>query len=77
MQVMVDADVLSEDCVQSKPEMLPAFPYLEMAKILRGATGEFSNFYNLSARLIIFNTLMPPIITTHTSKFRSFLFDTF
>ena len=44
---------------------------------LRGATGEISNFYNLSARLLIFNTHIPPIIIAHTSKFCSFLFDTF
>ena len=36
-----------------------------------------SNFYNLSARLLILNTHIPPIITTHTSKFRSFLSDSF
>ena len=39
--------------------------------ILRGASGEISSFYNLSARLLIFNTHIPPIINTHTSKFRS------
>ena len=39
--------------------------------------GEISNFYNLSARLIIFNTHIPRIINTHTSKFRSCLSDTF
>ena len=39
--------------------------------------GEISNFYNLSARLLINNTHIPPIINTHTSKFRSFLSDTF
>ena len=44
---------------------------------LRGATGEICNFYNLSARLLIFNTHIPPIINTHTSKFRSCLSDTF
>ena len=44
---------------------------------LRGAMGEISNFYNLSARLLIFNTHIPPIITTHISKFRSCLSDTF
>ena len=44
---------------------------------LRGATGEISKLYNLSARLLIFNTHIPPVINTHTSKFRSFLSDTF
>ena len=44
---------------------------------LWGATGEISNFYNLSARLLIFNTLIRPIINTDTSKFRSCLSDTF
>ena len=44
---------------------------------LRGAMGEISNFYSLSARLLIFNTHIPPIINTHTSKFRSCLSDTF
>ena len=39
--------------------------------------GEISNFYNLSASLLIFNTHIPPIINTHTSKFRSCLSDTF
>ena len=39
--------------------------------------GEISNFYNLSARLLIFNTHIPPIINTQTSKFRSCLSDTF
>ena len=33
--------------------------------LLRGATGEISNF-NLSARLFIFNIHIPPIINTHT-----------
>ena len=33
--------------------------------ILRGATGEISNFYNLSARLLIFNTFIP-LITKNT-----------
>ena len=42
-----------------------AIPYL------RGVMGEISNFYNLSARLLIFNTNIPPIINTHTSKFLS------
>ena len=42
-----------------------------------GATSEISNVYNLSARLTIFNTHIPPIITTQTSKFRSCLSDTF
>ena len=44
---------------------------------LRGATGEISNFYNLSARLVIFNTYITPIINTDTSKFRSYLPDNF
>ena len=44
---------------------------------LRGAMGEISNFYNLSARLLIFNTYIPPIINTHTSKFRSCLSNSF
>ena len=44
---------------------------------LRGATGEISNFYNLSARLLIFDTHIPPITTTHISKFRSCLSDIF
>ena len=35
--------------------------------VLRGATGEISNFYNLSDRLLIFNTHIPPVINTHTS----------
>ena len=39
--------------------------------------GEISNFYNLSARLLIFNTHITPIINTDTSKFRSCLSDTF
>ena len=44
---------------------------------LRGAMGEISNFYNLSAWLLIFDTYIPPVITTHTSKFQSWLSDTF
>ena len=44
---------------------------------LRGAMDEISNFYNLSARLLIFNTHIPPIINTHTSEFRSCMSDTF
>ena len=36
---------------------------------LRGATGEISNFYNLSVRLLVFNTHIPPIINTHTQNF--------
>ena len=45
---------------------------------LRGAMGKISNFYNLSARLLIFNTHIPPILqNTHTSKFCSCLSDTF
>ena len=39
--------------------------------------GKIYNFYNLSAKLLIFDTYIPPVITTHTSKFRSCLFDTF
>ena len=39
--------------------------------------GEISNFYNLSARLLIFDTHIPAIISTHTSKFRSCLTDIF
>ena len=46
-------------------------------RYLMGATGEISNFYNSSARLLIFNTHIPPIINTHTSKFHSRLSDTF
>ena len=47
--------------------------------LLKGPSlmGKISNFYNLSARLLIFNTHIAPIITTHTSKFRSCLSDTF
>ena len=44
---------------------------------LRRATGETPNLYNLSARLLIFDTYIPPITTTHTLKFRSCLSDTF
>ena len=44
---------------------------------LKGGTGEISNFYNLSARLLIFDSHIPPIIVTRTSKFRSYLSDTF
>ena len=46
---------------------------MTFAKNLRGATGEISSFYNLSARLLIFNTHIPPVINTHTSKFCSCL----
>ena len=51
-------------------------PYLPIGT-LRGALGEISNFYNSSARLLIFDTRIPPIITTHTLKFRSCLSDIF
>ena len=44
---------------------------------LKGAMGEISNFYNLSARLLIFNTHISPNINTRISKFRSCLSDTF
>ena len=44
---------------------------------LSGATGEISIFYNLSPRLLIFDTHVPPIITTHNSKCRSCLSDIF
>ena len=44
---------------------------------VKGGIGEISNFYNLSARLLIFSTHLPPIINTHTSKFCSCLSDTF
>ena len=47
----------------------------EPSGCLRGAMGEISNFYNLSARLLIFDTHIPAIKTTHTSKFRSCLSD--
>ena len=38
---------------------------------------EVSNFYNLSPRLFIFGTHIPPILATHASKFHSCLSDTF
>ena len=42
-------------------------------KQLRGAVGEIWNFYNFSARMLIFGTHIPPIITIHAAKFRSYL----
>ena len=36
-------------------------------KCIKGAMGEFSNFYNYSRRLFIFGTYIPPIITIYVS----------
>ena len=44
---------------------------------LRGATGEISNFYNLSAGLLIFNKHIPPIINTQAQYFAHVCLDTF
>ena len=52
------------------------FLFSDYSRELRGATAEISNFYNLSARFLIFDTHIPPI-TTHASKFRSCLSDFF
>ena len=37
--------------------------------ILRGAMGEFSNFYNFPPRMLMFGTHMPPAVTMHAAKF--------
>ena len=52
-------------------------PMKQSLASLRVEIFEISNFYNLSARLLVFNTHIPPIINTYTSKFRSCLSDTF
>ena len=54
-----------------------SYPKAQKEDPLRGATGEISNLQNLSARLFILNTHIPPIINTHTSKFLPCLSDTF
>ena len=63
--------------LQLEREVACSCPCNNHVNSLRGATGEISNFYNLSARLLIVNIHIPPIINTHTSKFRSSLSDTF
>ena len=39
-------------------------------QIVKRAMGEISNFYNVSPRLFIFGTHIPPIITIHAAKFQ-------
>ena len=41
----------------------------KLANFLRGAMGEITNFYNLSPRLLMFGTHIPPVTTMNAAKF--------